>query len=353
MSSNMTEHLSILLTTLADFIFCVNIGTNGTTQHEWISKQPFIQQTGYDEPQLDNLLDIIDENDREYVEAHLHDQSKDSNMIDCRMYSAQGHLRWLRLKRHPVIGADADQVTRIYYIGQDITETFSKYIYQRDLLGHVPHELAQPISTILTRLYMLRKQPDRIDYHLDIVDEIVNRLKYLLHDLQLLSRVERGIIADDNVTFSLAMLMQQVLSSQKSSAEKKHITLNASLSPTPIQLHASHERIKHALSGILGYILHFSPVESTVHIRCYQEGEHLIIDIYAPKDCIDDTMIDTLFTPFARIRNNSTDFTGLELSLAQSILEMHNGTIDVQTGVSDQNHGDHNLFRVTILLISP
>lgn len=341
------EQLSFLLNALADFAYCVHLQADGASEQEWISTQPFLEKLGYDEAQLADFLSIVDENDRDFVQAHLEDRSKDPNTFDCRIYSSEGHLRWLRLQRHPIYDANSDTVTQVYYVGQDISEAYAQYIYQRDLLGRVPHELAQPISTILTRLYMLRKQPNRLDYHLNIVDEIVNRLKMLLHDLQTLSRLERGIKANDHMNFSLAMLMQQVLSSQKESASKKQISLNASLSPTPIQLHASHEQLKHALSGIISYILHFSPNDSTITIRCYQQEQTLLIDVYAPPQSLENNMLETLFLPFARLRNNSTEFSGLELALAQAILESQGGDITVQMNASDDQYGEHHLFQVT------
>ena len=47
---------------------------------------------------------------------------------------------------------------------------------QRDrFLTHAAHELRTPVSNIKTRLYLARRQPDRLDYHLDVLDEVTEQ----------------------------------------------------------------------------------------------------------------------------------------------------------------------------------
>jgi signal transduction histidine kinase len=203
---------------------------------------------------------------------------------------------------------------------------------------------------MLTRLYMLRRQPERLEDHLAIADQLVNNLKILIYDLQLLSRIERNVADGSRMNFSLSMLMEKVIRSTKESADRKGITLNAKLPPTPINLVANFDQLDQALRGLLAHVVHFCAENVTIDVICRNTDQTLQIDIYDPGEPINEALIQQIFHPFIRRSNGVDRLTGLELAIAESIIQLHGGEIIVESLTADEQNSFNNVFRVTLPL---
>ena len=335
---------------LSDFGYCEH-EHEGNSRTEWLISTHYFESLGY--TTIDGtvaLLDIVHLADIDFLRDDLENNSSTSAQFEFRVMTASQVVHWLRLYRFPVFDDDTPTPTKTYYFGQDITPEKTASLRQKDLIGHIPHELSQPITAMLTRLYMLRRQPERLEDHLEIADQLINGLKIFLYDLQLLSRIEREIADSSRLKFSLTMLMEKVIGSAKKVADRHSVQLNAKLPPTPINLKANYEQLDQALTGLISHIVYFSPEDVMINVICRNRDGQLVLDIYDPGEPIDEAMRSQIFHPFARRASGVDRLTGLELTIADAIIALHGGSVSVESLTDDEQGTFNNLFRVTLPL---
>ena len=335
---------------LSDFGYCVH-EQEGNSRTEWLISTNYFESLGYTNMNhAEELFNIVHLEDIDFLRDDLADNSSKQAQFEFRIMTESQAVRWLRLYRFPVFNGDAQTPIKTYYFGQDITSAKISSLRQQDLIGHIPHELSQPITAMLTRLYMLRRQPERMEDHLEIADQLINGLKVFLYDLQLLSRIERNIADGSRLDFSLTMLMEKVIGTVKKVADRRNIKLNAKLPPFPINLRANYEQLDQALTGLMSHIIHFCPEEMTIDVICRNRDGQLILEAYDPGEPIDEAMRMQIFHPFARRASGVDRLTGLELAIADAIIGLHGGNVSVESLADDESTTFNNLFRIMLPL---
>ena len=94
------------------------------------------------------------------------------------------------------------------------------------------------------------------------------------------------------------------------------------------------DRIEQVLINLLSNALIFSPPESTIEIKVWQEGKEVAVSIKDQGEGIPEKDIPHLFERFYRVeksRSREKGGTGLGLAIAKQIIENHGGTIKVES----------------------
>src|SRR5690606_21925145 len=110
-------------------------------------------------------------------------------------------------------------------------------------VAYASHELRTPITNLKTRLYLLRKQPERLEQHLAVLDEVTDRMRRLVEGLLDVSRFERGAISLERQLLDLRALITRSVAVQTPESERKRLRLTAELPPEPLLVDVDGERI--------------------------------------------------------------------------------------------------------------
>lgn len=216
-------------------------------------------------------------------------------------------------------------------------------------IANASHELRTPLANIKTRLYLIRKQPERLEEHLDVMDFVSNRMKSLIEDMLDVSRFERGLISLEPEKVALQSLVNEVLNVQRPEAENKQITLKTDMPEKPLYVHVDHKRLTQVFTNLVVNAINYTPQGGHVTILAAEEqfsgSAYALVQVKDTGVGIAREFLSQVFKPFFRA-NEHTAGTGLGLTIVQEIVELHGGTIDVESEI-----GQGSSFNIRLPLL--
>ncbi len=217
-------------------------------------------------------------------------------------------------------------------------------------VAYASHELRTPITNLKTRLYLMRRQPERMDEHMRVLEEVTDRMKRLVEDLLDISRFERGVINLNFQELVLQDLLRNLVKVQEPEAQRKQLTLSASLPAPPIYVHADIERLAQVVTNLLTNAINYTPPGGRIEVRLTRVRDVDDLALVEVEDTgigIAEEHLPHIFQPFYRVVSQ-IDGSGLGLSITQEIVELHGGDIDVTSQL-----GVGSTFRFWLPIIDP
>ena len=192
----------------------------------------------------------------------------------------------------------------------------------------IAHQFRTPLATAL--LYSSHLCDDEVEP--EMAKEFALRLRKQLLDLEKLSLDMLHFIANrpnKTVLTSARQLIEEAQASIQALFETKGVTLSVQCAiADTVMLLVEPKSIPNALVAILENALAVSKAGDTVLLSATTESKKLIIAITDQGPGIASTIIDSVFEPFS---TTSANGTGLGLSIAKNTLDVHRGTIGVQS----------------------
>lgn len=212
-----------------------------------------------------------------------------------------------------------------------------------EFVANMSYELRTPLNSIIGFTEMLmseisgplvEKQRNYLDYVLSAAGD----LRDLIDDILDLAVIEAGAMTLDIKAVSVVDLVENCLSLGREEARKSGLKLKAELAPGCGQIEGDQRRLTQALFNLVGNAIKFTPPGGDVCITARPAGKdhvELIVDDTGLGISSDDQ--EQAFKKF----NTGTSLhgrkgVGLGLSLVQSFITLHNGTV---TLVSTPNIG--------------
>jgi PAS domain S-box-containing protein len=315
-----------------DFAFIYAVTSQGELLREWLSAS-FERITGYMPDEIDPQTGWL-----EYI--HPADRHRANEMLtialaghqiteELRFFTRSGPTRWLRFTMHPRWNTTHNRIVRIFGIAQDITDEKALQDQQSQFIANAMHELAHPVSSILMRLYLMRKQPDQLETHLDALEPVAERLSRMIEDMRELTYLERQLMTLELRQIDFSQLVAQAIQAQDT--PELQLMLEAHAGPLPVLVDS--DRIIRALHYVLNDVQqHTLPgervlLETSELTEGRQQYARLVI-----YHCRSDVPHPTVtFYPFQSASQGQFTHTGLELAIARSIFQLHGGDIGVDT----------------------
>ena len=211
----------------------------------------------------------------------------------------------------------------------------------KTLIGDISHQTKTPIANILLYAQLLREQPGNV-VCLDALDAQTKKLQSLIEALVKTSRLESGVIALRPKPGAL----QDVLSSAVSQLEPKAGEKNISITFLPTDAEAVFDAkwTEEAVFNLLDNAAKFSPEGGTVAVNLRKEKSALMVSV---TDQGEGMSADTQAHIFEQFYQGDTSHTtqgnGLGLAMVKKVLELHGGSIQVNSAP-----GQGSCFTVTL-----
>ncbi len=234
---------------------------------------------------------------------------------------------------------------------RDISKEKALQQQKERFVAYASHELRTPITNLKTRLYLMRRQPERMDEHMRVLEAVTDRMKRLVEDLLDISRFERGVI---NLVFK-DVVLQEMLSNlvmiQQPEAERKGLELTCDLPGEPVHVDADIERLAQVITNLLTNAINYTPSGGHVKVRLSHvhdvTGELALVEVQDTGIGIAEEHLSNIFQPFYRVVSQ-VEGSGLGLSITKEIIELHGGEIDVASQV-----GSGSTFCFWLPLLTP
>lgn len=212
--------------------------------------------------------------------------------------------------------------------------------YRKDFLGNVSHELKTPLFTvqgyILTLLDGAMKDKKIREKYLQRANKGVERLIYIVKDLDLITKLEVGELKLDRENFDIIELIQNVFDLLEMKAAEKEITLTFDMEyPNPIHVNADREKIQQVISNLLVNSIKYGSPKGTTEVSVENLIKNkVIIRVTDNGGGIPKQHIPRLFERFYRVDQSgsrSEGGSGLGLSIVKHIIEAHGEKIYVES----------------------
>ena len=212
--------------------------------------------------------------------------------------------------------------------------------YRREFIGNVSHELKTPLFTIQGYITTLLdgniKDKTIFKKYLSRADKGVERLIYIVKDLDMITQLETGNLSLEYSNFNIIEVVESAFELMEMKAAKKNITLILDRTyKTPIMVYADKERIQQVITNLIVNSIKYGKQEGTTEVSIENLVKNkIIIRITDNGEGIKEENISRLFERFYRVdksRNRKVGGSGLGLSIVKHIIEAHKERIYVES----------------------
>jgi PAS domain S-box-containing protein len=209
-----------------------------------------------------------------------------------------------------------------------------------EFLANMSHELRTPLNGIIGfSEFLVDEKPGQLnpkqkEYLIDVLNS-GRHLLQLINDVLDLAKVESGKMEVSPEPFSVRRAIEEVCSVVKGLAHKKQIELASVVSPDLQQVTLDQQKFKQVLYNLLSNAIKFSRPGGNVEILTSScNGDHFALQVKDTGIGIRPEHLNRLFREFEQLEtgtNRQYEGTGLGLALTKRLVELHQGTISVQS----------------------
>lgn len=222
---------------------------------------------------------------------------------------------------------------------QEIDVLIEKENYRREFLGNVAHELKTPLFSIQGFLLTLIEggvDDNNIrDKYLSRINKSVDRLTYIVKDLDLITDLETGSSKLELFPFNIIALVQEVFDLLEIKAENNDIQLRYDKKYNkPIRVMGDIEKIEQVLTNLIANAINHSQRAATVTVTIAQVNNKVKVSIKDTGVGIKADDLNRIFERFYRVdksRSRNQGGSGLGLAIVKHILEAHHQKVFVKS----------------------
>ncbi len=219
----------------------------------------------------------------------------------------------------------------------DITEIRRLETIRSDFVANVSHELKTPLTSIKgfveTLLEGALEDKENNRHFLEIIQGHANRLDSLVNDLLDLSYLESKEIALEKKEVNIKELTDDILSGFNAQLKKKSVAARNDLA-SDLVISLDEEKIGQVLTNLIDNAIKFNRENGTMKIYSKDFGKKIKVFVEDSGIGIPPKDISRIFERFYRVdkaRSRQLGGTGLGLSIVKHIVELHGGSVGVES----------------------
>jgi PAS domain S-box-containing protein len=217
-------------------------------------------------------------------------------------------------------------------VERDITKAKELEALKARFVADAAHDLRNPISVLMTNLYILNRAPAQLPQRLPILEYQVSRLEALINDLLTVARLDRDHELSEASPFDLGFLVAHVCESQATLAHDKSLHFTHWLSSHSLLILGDVQQMERVVVNLIANALAYTPQGGRVEVRVdVIEGE-IVLEVVDTGIGIASDEQEHIFERFYRASNaRKTDGTGLGLAIVKEIVARHKGRIELHS----------------------
>ena len=210
-----------------------------------------------------------------------------------------------------------------------------------EFLAHMSHELRTPLNAILGFSDFMLDEPhgplghaSYREYMRDINDG-GRHLLNVINDILDLSKIEAGAAELSEGLIDVHGLIKETVRLLRERAEQAELGIRIAAAPNLPDLYGDRQLLKRGLLNLLSNAIKFTPAGGQITVRAgAQPGGDYLLSVSDTGIGIAPEHIEHVLTPFGQAENvltRSHNGTGLGLPLVKSFVELHGGTLQLQS----------------------
>lgn len=212
--------------------------------------------------------------------------------------------------------------------------------YRKEFMGNISHELKTPLFTVqgyvLTLLDGAMNDKKIREKYLKRASKGVDRLIYIVQDLDMISKLETGNLVLHRENFDVFEVLQNVYELLEMKAAKKDITLTYDMDyGQSLIVNADKERIQQVVTNLVVNSIKYGKKDGTTEISVENlTDKKVIVRVTDNGEGVETQNIPRLFERFYRVDKSGSrqeGGSGLGLSIVKHVLEAHGEKLYVES----------------------
>ena len=206
-----------------------------------------------------------------------------------------------------------------------------------DFLANVSYQLRTPLNAVMGFAEVLsqeyfgplnKKQHEYVEGMLEAGDKLLN----LVNDILDLSTIEAGYMELETKEINAEAMLRSLHDLVLEWTRKEDITLIYTSSLEMGTLQADETRLKQALLNLINNAIRYTPAGGKIELAAERHDDSIHLIVRDNGEGIPQDKMDTIMDPFVQLKDkHHQKGAGLGLTLTKSIIELHGGTLEIQS----------------------
>ncbi|MBA2564076.1 MAG: response regulator [Gemmatimonadetes bacterium] len=206
-----------------------------------------------------------------------------------------------------------------------------------DFLATLSHELRTPLNAMVGWVHLLRSgklDAERTGTALETIERNTRQQAQLISDLLDVSRIASGKLRLEFAHLDLAAVITDAIEVVQGTADARQIRIETDLASHSGEMWGDADRLQQVIWNLLSNAIKFTPPEGRVSVRLQRLESRILIEIGDTGRGIDPEFLPHVFERF-RQEDAATSRRyaglGLGLSIVRHLVELHGGTVRVES----------------------
>ncbi|GAB3772276.1 hypothetical protein GCM10028796_42610 [Ramlibacter monticola] len=224
-----------------------------------------------------------------------------------------------------------------------------------EFLATLAHELRNPLAPIRTGLHILRRSlpPEPMPLRtLAVMDRQLDHLVRLVDDLLDIARIGAGKVRIERQVVSMREVLARSVEATQAAIDGKGHSLDISLCDEDCHVEGDLDRLAQVFSNLLSNAAKYTPPGGRIRLEVLARPDHALVRVSDTGFGIPKEQQDHVFELFSQVRDHQRHAEGglgIGLSLVHSLVELHGGTVHVES----DGPGQGSRFCVRLPRVAP
>jgi signal transduction histidine kinase len=221
-------------------------------------------------------------------------------------------------------------------------------------LANMSHELRTPLNAIIgfsevLKIRMTERMESREARFLDNIHHSGQHLLGIVNDILDLSKVEAGRMEMAPEPFAVRIAVDSVVQLMRGASSRRNVTFDIDVPEGLPVIEADPVKVKQVLYNLLSNAVKFSPDHAGVMVRARADDRFVRISVIDHGIGIDPRDHARIFQEFQQVDSTASrqfEGTGLGLTLVKKFVELHRGTVELESAL-----GAGSTFTVSLPIV--
>jgi signal transduction histidine kinase len=229
-------------------------------------------------------------------------------------------------------------------LNKAVNERMKSERFRTELITNVSHDIKTPLTSIINYVDLLEKEnisEEKAREYIEVLSRQSAKLKKLIEDLMEASKASTGNLAVNLERCELNVLMDQCTGEYAEKLKAANLELLVTKPDEPITVMADGRHMWRIFDNLLGNICKYAMPGTRVYLNLERQSAQAVVTLRNISASRLNLGEDELLERFVRgDSSRNTEGSGLGLSIANSLVRLQNGTMDLTV--------DGDLFKVTL-----
>ena len=281
-------------------------------------------------------------------------------LLTKRVYEVRGHTNWSTIDLESELTYKNIELENIV---KDFKEKEEKLEYDKlktDFFANISHEFKTPLNILMGAMQLLELYATngtiidphlKLDKYIKTMKQNALRLLRLINNIIDLTKIDSSYFYVDLHNYDIVEILEGVIQSINLYAEVKSVNIIFVKKIEEQVMAIDADKIERILLNLLSNALKFTDKDGNIEVEVGTRGKALYISVKDDGIGIQEDKLELIFQRFRQVDKTFTrnrEGSGIGLSLVKSLVEMHKGTIIVN---SDYGIGSEFIVELPIITL--